>query len=329
MFLSRRAATGGRRQVLPTASCLRLKGTCLSLALLWIPVTLAAALAQTARNATQRSLTAKLGVIGATQVRFLYGFPFALLFLALVSIVSGRMPPAGNADFLIWVLIGSVGQIIATALMLAAMRDRSFAVTIAYTKTEPMQVAVFAALVIGDPLSIPKFLAIVIASIGVILISWRPSEEVLSSGSRAAILGITSGSFFAISAIGFRAAILALEPEANFLLRATTTLAWSLGTQTSLLLVYLLAANRMALLDSLGVWRESLKAGFLGALASQFWFLGFSLTSAANVRTLALVEVLFAQIVSRKLFAEDQSWREITGMVLVVAGVGWILWQAV
>ena len=292
-------------------------------------MTLAAALTQTARNATQRSLTAKLGVIGATQVRFLYGFPFALFFLALVSLFFARLPPAANATFLLWVLVGSIGQITATVLMLAAMQDRSFAVTIAYTKTEPMQVAIFAALFIGDPLSLPKFLAIVVASLGVILMSWRPGEDVLSSGSRAALLGIASGSFFAISAIGFRAAILALEPEAGFLLRATTTLAWSLGTQTILLLVYLVAVNRKALFDSLGVWRESLKAGFLGALASQFWFLGFSLTSAANVRTLALVEVLFAQIVSRKILAEGQNWRELAGMLLLVAGVGWILWLSV
>jgi drug/metabolite transporter (DMT)-like permease len=310
------------------------KGCLLSFALLWIPVTLAAALTQTARNATQRALTAKLGVIGATQVRFLYGFPFALLFLALVSFVYGRLPPAADLTFLLWVLIGSVGQIVATGLMLAAMQDRSFAVTIAYTKTEPMQVAIFAALVIGDPLSLPKFLAIMVASAGVILMSWRKTavsstEEVLSSGSRSAILGITSGTFFAISAIGFRAAILILDPEAGFLHRATTTLAWSLGTQTALLGAYLLVANRKALLDSLGVWRQSLKAGFLGTLASQFWFLGFALTSAANVRTLALVEVLFAQVVSRRFLAEGQSWRELIGMALVVIGVGWILWLAV
>lgn len=307
----------------------------MSFALLWIPVTLAAALTQTARNATQRSLTAKLGVIGATQVRFLYGFPFALLFLALVSLLHGRLPPAADMSFLLWVLIGSVGQIVATGLMLAAMQDRSFAVTIAYTKTEPMQVAIFAALVIGDPLSLPKFLAIVVASAGVILMSWRGAkpgsagEERPSSGGRSALLGIVSGTFFAISAIGFRAAILALEQEAGFLQRATTTLAWSLGTQTALLVAYLMIANRKALLDSIGVWRESLKAGFLGALASQFWFLGFSLTSAANVRTLALVEVLFAQLVSRRLLAEDQGWREVIGITLVVVGVGGILWLAI
>ncbi len=45
-------------------------------------------------------------------------------------------------------------------------------------------------------------------------------------------------------------------------------------------------------------WRPSLFAGFMGATASQFWFLAFALATAASVRTLALVEVLFAQAIS-------------------------------
>ncbi|MSP32960.1 MAG: EamA/RhaT family transporter, partial [Pseudolabrys sp.] len=50
--------------------------------MLWAVFTLIAAAAQTARNAMQRELTASLGTVGATHVRFLFGFPFALIFLA-------------------------------------------------------------------------------------------------------------------------------------------------------------------------------------------------------------------------------------------------------
>jgi uncharacterized membrane protein len=59
----------------------------------------------------------------------------------------------------------------------------------------------------------------------------------------------------------------------------------------------------------------------MGAVASQFWFLAFALTSAASVRTLALVEVLFAQLIARFSFAQRTTPREAVGMVLVVAGV--------
>jgi hypothetical protein len=60
---------------------------------LWAVFTVAAALAQTLRNATQRELTGTLGTVGATHIRFLFGFPFALIFLALVAATSGVACP--------------------------------------------------------------------------------------------------------------------------------------------------------------------------------------------------------------------------------------------
>jgi hypothetical protein len=57
--------------------------------MLWAVFTLIAAAAQTARNAMQRELTATLGTVGATHVRFLFGFPFALVFLAGVMFATG------------------------------------------------------------------------------------------------------------------------------------------------------------------------------------------------------------------------------------------------
>ncbi|PSC04993.1 multidrug DMT transporter permease [Alsobacter soli] len=295
------------------------------MAYLWIVTTLVAAVAQTARNAMQRSLTETLGTVGASQVRFLYGFPFALVFLALVLAIGGGASPAPTGRFLLWVLGGAVAQILATVLMLAAMRERSFAVATAYIKTEPVQVAVFGILVLGDPMSLGAAVAIVVATAGVVLMAVKPGSSFTAAGTRPAIMGIVSGAFFALSAIGFRGAILELG-QGSFVLRSTYTLAWSLGVQTTLLLLWLGAFNRRALVKIVRAWRPSLLAGFAGAFASQFWFLGFSLTSAANVRTLALVEVLFAQAVSKRLFDQSTSPREIVGMTLIVGGVILLLW---
>ena len=82
---------------------------------LWIPVTIGAALAQTLRNAAQRHLTASLGTLGATLVRFLYGLPFAALWFVLVRGAGAGPAPAPNAAFAGWVLLGAVCQIAATA----------------------------------------------------------------------------------------------------------------------------------------------------------------------------------------------------------------------
>ena len=64
----------------------------------------------------------------------------------------------------------------------------------------------------------------------------------------------------------------------------------------------------------------------MGALASQFWYLGFAIATAASVRTLALVEVLFAQAISRFMFNQPTTPREAAGIVLIVAGVILLLW---
>ena len=130
---------------------------------LWIVFTVAASGAQTARNAMQRDLIATLGTAGATFVRFLFGLPFALLFLALVSAASGVAPPAPGASSLLWAGFGGVSQILATGLMLAAMKEKSFVVAIAYTKTEPVQVALFGLIFLGDRVTGPMAAAIAVA----------------------------------------------------------------------------------------------------------------------------------------------------------------------
>ncbi len=286
---------------------------------LWVVFTLVAATAQTFRNATQRGMTERLGTVGATHIRFLFGLPFGLLCFALVWLVAGEMP-SPNATSLGWTLIGAVGQIAATGLMLAAMRERSFVVTTAYTKTEPVQVAIFAVIFLGEHLGLTLTLAVVIATVGVLVLSWpaRSSRETYSW--RPAALGIASGALFAIAAVAFRGGILALG-DADYLAAATETLALSLTVQSVLLSAWLIWRAPDVLRNVLAAWRPSLPAGFFGAFASEMWFLAFAIQAAAPVRTLGLVEILIAGFVSRRLFTQAMTLRDIAGMVLVVAGI--------
>src|SRR5437879_86021 len=117
---------------------------------LWAVFTVVAAAGQVLRNAQQKELTQSLGTVGATHVRFLFGLPFGLIFLMIV-LAATRLPlPHLNPPALTWTVIAALAQIGATALLLAAMRDRSFVVITAYAKTEAMQVAVFGLLFLGD-----------------------------------------------------------------------------------------------------------------------------------------------------------------------------------
>ncbi|HWP26543.1 MAG TPA: DMT family transporter [Xanthobacteraceae bacterium] len=290
---------------------------------LWVVFTLLAAAGQTARNAMQRELTATLGTVGATHVRFLFGFPFAIVFLAGVLTATGYELPAPPAIFWPWVLLGAFAQILATALMLAAMNDRSFVVTIAYIKTEAVQAAVFGLIFLGDAVTPMMALAILVATAGVVLMSFRPGVPV-QGGLRPTLLGLVSGGMFALSATGYRGAILSLE-LANFVVAATYSLAVGLVLQAALLTLYLAFTQRNVLVAIARAWRPSLFAGFMGATASQFWFLAFALTSVANVRTLALVEVMFAQAVSYFVFKQRTTAREALGMALIVGGVALLI----
>ncbi len=291
-----------------------------SLASLWIPFTIVAALGQVARNAMQRSLTGPLGTWGATNIRFLFGFPFSLVFLAGVLLATGDRVPWPTASFWPWLLLGALSQIVATGLMLLAMNERSFVVTTAYLKTEAIQTAIFGFVFLGDHLTWLKVLAIVVATFGVVLTALRPGGEKGFAELRPTIIGLVAAGCFALSAIGFRGAIITV-PGVSFVTAASTTLVWGLFVQTLVLTVYLLARAPHVLKAIFGLWKPSMLAGFMGAFASQFWFLSFALTAAANVRTLALIEVLFAQAVSYYSFKQPVSAREGLGIFLIVAGV--------
>jgi len=292
---------------------------------LWALFTVIAAFSQTVRNAAQRQLTATLGTVGATHVRFLFGLPFGLLFLLGVLLAGGTGLPRPPAAFWPWVLDGALTQVAATALMLAAMRERSFVVTIAYIKTEPVQVALFGLLLLGDAVTPALALAILIATVGVVVMSVKPGAS--AGGLRPTLLGLAAGAMFGLSAVGFRGAILSLGLP-SYLMAATFTLVIGLALQSVLLSGYLGLREPKVLAGIMRAWRPSLFAGFVGALASQFWFLAFALATAASVRTLALVEVIFAQAISRFAFKQRTTVREAFGIALIVAGCVLLIWAS-
>jgi uncharacterized membrane protein len=292
---------------------------------LWIPITVFAAFAQTLRNATQRKLVSELGTLGATLVRFLYGVPFAALWLVLVCAATGAALPGVTRAFFVWATLGAASQIIATAALLRAMQARSFALGVAYSKTEILLVALFGLVFLGDALSTLGMLAVLLGTLGVLLLApadpERPLRALLDGWSTpAARWGLASGAGFALAAVAFRGATQQTSGASPVMAAASTLLVAQL-LQTVMLGGYLLARERKVVRAVLTLWRPSLFAGLMGAAASAGWFTAFALTSAAHVRTLGLVELVFSYALSLKLFRERFTRRELIGMGLLAAGL--------
>jgi drug/metabolite transporter (DMT)-like permease len=292
---------------------------------LWIAATVWAALAQTVRNAAQRHLTGELGTLGATLVRFLYGIPFAALWLLAVHQFSGVALPTPTGKFALWVSVGGLAQIAATALLLRTMQERNFALGVAYSKTEILQVALFGLVFLGDAIGVATAAAVASGTLGVLLLSpadkERPLRALLTGWtSRTALIGLACGTCFAVSVVGYRGATLAL-PGTPFLMSAAYALVAAQVLQTVVLGGWLLVRHADVVRKVLAAWRISLFAGLMGAAASAGWFTAFAIAPAAHVRTLGLVELVFSYAVSRRLFRERLTRLELAGMALLALGV--------
>ena len=283
-----------------------------------------AAFAQTLRNAAQRRVSGTQGTLPATLVRFVFGLPFALLWLWAVVQYTG-VTPTFNTHFVLWLTMGALGQLVATAFLLLAMTTRNFVVSVVYSKTEVVQLAVFSWLVLGDILPPVSIAAVVIASVGVIVMSTdaqslRQLTFLKALTTPAAGYGFASGAAFAVSILGYRGAALAI-PEVPAFVAGAFGLACAQTLQSVLLGAWLYFRQPGALSALAGEWRISVSAGLLGTIASVGWLTSVAMHAAAEVRALGLIEILFSYAVSRKLLKEKVSITEIVGGALIMVGV--------
>jgi drug/metabolite transporter (DMT)-like permease len=196
---------------------------------------------------------------------------------------------------------------------------------VAFSKTDALQVALWAALFLHELPGWPTLAAIIAATTGVVLLVPRQSADAPMAGARAwtsvaALYGLASGAGFALSAVGYRGAALALAGASPWMTGAWGVL-WAQGLQTLLLGGWLARRSPDSLRAIARAWRISLVAGSAGALASAAWFTAFALTSAANVRALGMVEVVFSYLVAHRLMRERLTRVEKWGLSLVAAGI--------
>lgn len=285
--------------------------------MLYIPLTIAAAALQVARNAAQRSLVDGAGPWGATLVRFLFGLPFAIALAAGAWLLTKGAAPTLSAGFFLACAAGAFGQIVATAALLVSMRRSSFALGAAFQQSG-IPLAAVMGLALGDHLPPIAWLGLATATTGLVVLAW-PRRGV-HGGWGAAALGVVAGAGFALASNAYRAAAHGLEPN-HAAFAALNTLVVVQAMQAGSLSLYLGLRDRRALTSVIASWRVSLGAGFFGALASAFWFTAFALAPAGPVRAVGVVEMPISALAGRRLFAERLTARQWIGGALAAIGV--------
>lgn len=293
--------------------------------LLWIPLTIAAAFLQNVRSMLQKHLKDRLGTTGTTFVRFGYGFPFALLYLAGLAVFTDLPVPQLNPRFIAIVMAGGLAQIAGTALLVSLFDKRNFAVGTIYSKTETVQAAIFGIVFLGETVSFNAAIGILVSLAGVIVISAARNPAGLraiatSWTERPALIGLASGASFGIAAVSYRGASLSLGGD-GFIMQASVTLAFVLVFQTIVMAAYMAVRDPAELRASLAAWRVAVWVGLNGAVASIGWFTAMTIQQAALVRALGQIELVFTLSASTLIFRERILRMELIGIILVVAGI--------
>jgi drug/metabolite transporter (DMT)-like permease len=292
---------------------------------LWIPITIAAAFLQNLRSALQKHLTGRLTTTGATFVRFGYGFPVAIVYVLALHYGLTMAWPAPNMSFVVYGAIGGLAQITATFLLVWLFSFRNFVVGTAYSKTEPVQAAIFGIILLGDTITVGAGLAIVIGITGVMLISVARERAGLSAlvpslMSKPALIGLLSGALFGVSAVCYRGASTSLAGP-NFVMQAAFTLACVSVFQTLVMAAWMTVRERATLKAVMVHWRPAAMVGLAGILGSAGWFTAMTIQNVAYVRALGQIELIFTFVASWFFFAERSNRSEIIGVILIAMGI--------
>ncbi|MFT6451890.1 MAG: drug/metabolite transporter (DMT)-like permease [Halocynthiibacter sp.] len=290
----------------------------------WIGFTLAAAFAQTLRFMLQKSLkTTQLSTAGATFARFIYSAPLIAILVLVYGEVSGQDFPNIPPRFWAYALSGGLAQILATMCVVALFARRNFAVGITFKKTEVMQTALLGFVILGESVAPLGWLAIGIGFCAVLLLSPMPQSSApwhRRFFNPAAGLGLLSGVFFAVSAVGYRGASLSLE-TGDAILSAAVTLALVTASQTVAMALYLGWFERGEMRKVAKAWRVAGLVGITSMIGSFCWFTAFTLQNAAYVNALGQVELLFSLLASVLFFRERISRREMAGIALLLISI--------
>ena len=290
--------------------------------MVWAIFAVLAAFFQNLRTSLQKKLNKNLSIVASTYVRFAFALPFALIVFFFnfgnFDIISTVL---NQSNFFYYTFLGSVIQITFTITLLYLFRFSNFVVGTSLSKTEVIQIAIFEYIILKDKLNLFGVLGIIIATIGVIMISIKDLRLFFKNFfSKVTIIGLAAGLLLGLSVVYFRAAALSLENFSSNFDKAFMTVFFALIIQTTVITIYLVIFERPEFKKFLENKFEIFLAGLSGFLATLSWFFAFTLIQASFVRALGQIEIFFSYVSSKYLFKEKITLIEILGVLTFIAG---------
>lgn len=286
----------------------------------WVAWTLLAATMQSVRTAGQKALNQDVSALAATLARYLFGLPFALVYLAWLWNDRAPLDLEPGLHFFFPAVAASALQIVATILMVNLFSMRNFAVGSTYVRSEILMTAGIGVLLFGEFISLLGWCAVVLSSLGLMLVSLPTGQPLGSLWNRAAAYGLGAGLAFSLCSLFIRYASLSLGLE-DPILAAAVTLAFMVTVQMLMSLAWVCLRDMGELVTLFRKWRVGLFVGITSVLGSAGWFTAFTLENAAYVKTLGQVEFLVMLSISIFYFKERPSTNEWLGMALLIVGV--------
>lgn len=290
--------------------------------MVWAIFAVLAAFFQNLRTSLQKKLNKNLSIVASTYVRFAFALPFALIVFIFnfgnFDIISTVL---NQSNFFYYTFLGSVIQITFTITLLYLFRFSNFVVGTSLSKTEVIQIAIFEYIILKDKLNLFGVLGIIIATIGVIMISIKDLRLFFKNFfSKVTLIGLGAGLLLGLSVVYFRAAALSLENFSSNFDKAFMTVFFALIIQTTMITIYLIIFERSEFKKFLENKFEIFLAGLSGFLATLSWFFAFTLIQASFVRALGQIEIFFSYVSSKYLFKEKITFIEILGVLTFIAG---------
>ena len=291
----------------------------------WVLITAIASLSQTLRSVFQKNLIEDVGVLASAYSRFIFALPFVAL-LSVLFLDTRELVILKNFSSTTWffLIAASICQILFTIVLIKLFTLRSFAIGVAFSKTEVIQTTLLEIIIVGFILTSQVLLAIIIGFIGMLFMSKQKLIGNVGYNKlffKQVTLGVSCGIFLGLSSVLYKIALDSVTSDLIY--KKVLILSFlALAFQSAIFGIYILVTEgTQNALKLMLIWKRGLPVGFFACAATFCWFYAFSLVDATLVRAVGQLEIVFSVMISFIFYKERITGFELIGMSLITISI--------